>query len=108
MKFFYSLLLLLLLAQNIITAGNSQKTSLSGTITDKATGQTIPGVTIYVPDLKTGAVTDINGHYLIENLPQTKVLVQITFIGYKTIVETIDLSQITTRDFALEISAKEI
>jgi len=84
------------------------KTSLSGKVTDKVTGETIPGVTIYIPDLKTGAVTAIDGTYKIDNLPQTKVLVQITYLGYKTIIETIDLKVTTTKDFALETSAKEI
>ena len=47
------------------------KTSLSGKITDKESGQPIPGVTIYIPDLKTGAVTGMDGTYKIDNLPQT-------------------------------------
>jgi iron complex outermembrane receptor protein len=84
------------------------KTSLSGTVTDKKTGESIPGVTIYIPDLKTGTSTGINGKYRIDNLPQSKVLVQVNCIGYQTIVETIDLSATTTRDFVMESSIKEI
>ena len=34
------------------------KVTLSGKITDKATGEAVPGVYVYIPDLKTGAVTD--------------------------------------------------
>src|SRR3954464_11701398 len=84
------------------TSAGAGKASLSGKITDKITGEGIPGVTIYIPDLKTGGVTDINGAYKLDNLPQTKILVQISYIGYKTIVETIDLSTTTTKDFAME------
>jgi iron complex outermembrane receptor protein len=84
------------------------KTSLSGTITDKETGQAIPGVTIYIPDLKTGAVTAADGTYKIDNLPQAKLFLQISFIGYKTITEIVDLSIITTKNFILEPSVKEI
>ena len=79
----------------------SSKTSLSGKITDKQTGQTIPGVSIFIPDLKTGTVSKVDGTYRIDNLPQSKVLIQISFIGYKTIIETLDLSQITTKDYAM-------
>src|SRR6202008_475986 len=85
-----------------------QKTTLSGKVTDKQTGTTLPGVTIFIPDLKTGGVTGIDGTYKLENLPSSKMLFQISFIGYKTIIETIDLSVTTTKDLVLEPSVKEI
>lgn len=85
-----------------------QKTSLSGNIKDKQTGESLPGVTVYIPDLKTGAVSTIDGTYKIENLPSTKILVQVSFLGYKTIIEMIDLSSTTSKDFVMEISIKEI
>lgn len=84
------------------------KTSLSGKVTDKTTGEALPGVTLYVPDLKTGAVTTIDGTYKIDNLPQTKILIQISFLGYKPIIETIDMSKVTVKDFTLESSIKEM
>ena len=84
------------------------KTSLSGKVTDKATGEALPGVTLYFPDLKTGTVTAIDGTYKIDNLPTTKMLIQVSFVGYKTIVETIDLSLVATKNFLLETSIKEI
>lgn len=84
------------------------KTSLSGKITDKESGQPIPGVTIYIPDLKTGAVTGMDGTYKIDNLPQTKLFLQVSFIGYKSITEIVDLSTTTTKDFVLEASVKEM
>jgi iron complex outermembrane receptor protein len=87
---------------------SSGKTSLSGSITDKETGQPIPGVTIYIPDLKTGTVTAADGTYKIDNLPQAQLFIQISFIGYKTITEILDLSVTTTKDFVLEPSVKEI
>ncbi len=86
----------------------ADKTSLSGKIVDKKTGDALPGVTIYITDLKTGAVSDINGTYKIENLPTSKVNVQVSFIGYKLIVESVDLSSITKKDFALEESVAEL
>lgn len=108
-KIFYLLLAAFILQSNYINAHiGSGKTSLSGKVTDKETGTTIPGVTIYIPDLKTGAVTSIDGTYKIDNLPQTKILVQVNFLGYKTIIETIDLSQTTTKNFVMETSVKEI
>lgn len=83
------------------------KTSLSGKITDGETGQAIPGVTIYIPDLKTGTVTGMDGTYKIDNLPQAKLFFQINLVGYESITEVIDLAAITTKDFILIPSVKE-
>lgn len=107
-KIFYALAIGLLLLSGRLDAGTGQKTSLSGKITDKATGATIPGVAVYIPDMKTGAVSNAEGIYKIENLPQTKLLIQVSFLGYKTIIETVDLSTVTLKDFAMEVSVKEI
>lgn len=102
------LLLIICISKHLSSLNDPVKTSLSGKITDKATGNTLPGVIIYIPDLKTGAVSKNDGSYLIENLPTTKMLFQISFIGYKTIIETIDLSQVTVKDFSMETYVKEI
>ncbi|MCB0629589.1 MAG: TonB-dependent receptor [Saprospiraceae bacterium] len=84
------------------------QTSLSGIITDKTTGEPLLGAGVYLPDLKTGAASDIDGTYLINNLPARKIRVEVTYLGYKSIVETIDLAETNTRDFALEESISEI
>ena len=109
-KIFYSFLAIILFivtdaSAHIWSAG---KTSLSGKITDKETGEALPGVSLYFSDLKTGTVTSVDGTYKIDNLPSAKMLIQISFLGYKTIIENIDLSLITKKDFVLETSVKEI
>jgi iron complex outermembrane recepter protein len=82
--------------------------SLSGKIIDKKTNAPITGVYISIPELRTGAISDKDGLYRIERLPKTKILVQVSFLGYKTTIESIDLNTTTTMDFALEESAVEI
>lgn len=98
------------LISNSLFANNSapSKTSLSGKITDKQTGEPLPGVTIYLPDLKTGTISNADGTYKIENLPQRKVLVQVKFIGYKLMAQSIDLAITQTKDFVLEESVNEL
>lgn len=82
------------------------KTSLSGKITDPE-GLAIPGVTIYIPDLKTGTVTGVDGTYKMEDLPQAKLFFQVSLIGYESITEVIDLSAVTVKDFVLTPAVKE-
>jgi hypothetical protein len=75
--------------------------SLKGKILNKETGETIPGAAIYIPDLKKVTVSDINGNYSFESLPRTHLLVKISYLGFKTILENIDFATITTKDFLL-------
>ncbi len=83
-------------------------TTLTGKITDKDGNKPIAFATVYFPDLKTGTSSDLNGNYTIDNLPEIKVLVQVSCLGYKAIVETIDLSDVGKRDFQMEYVATEM
>ena len=82
-------------------------TSLHGKITDK-NGEPIIGVSIYFPELKTGAITSIDGTYLIDNLPKRNMFMQISSVGYNMIAENIDLTNVRKRDFVMEESITEI
>lgn len=104
----YSILFKSTYAYSAIHVLDYLKTTLSGRITDHATGEPLPGVSIYLPDLKTGTVTDINGKYILDNLPQSKVLVQVSYIGYKLIAVTLDLTILNTRDFAMDEAIAEL
>jgi len=79
--------------------------TISGKISDKSTNEPLPGATIFIPDLETGTVTDENGLYKITNLPKSKFLVQVKYVGYTQVTQIIDLSDKTIFDFVLELSA---
>ena len=84
------------------------KTKLSGIVTDKKTGEKIAGASIYFPDLQAGTTTDAKGSFTINNLPKSKALLQVSFIGYRTIIETIDLDTVTIKNFEMETAATEM
>ncbi|MBP9159303.1 MAG: TonB-dependent receptor [Flavobacteriales bacterium] len=109
-RFFRTILLLLLAAPAMAAPANpaAGKTTLSGIVTDKASGKSIPGAEVYFPDLHTGAVTDLDGNYVIQDLPTTKALVKVSMVGYATFTATIDLATETTRDFVLSESVTEM
>ena len=66
---------------------------LTGVITDKADGKSIIGATVSIPDLHTGSITDANGHYSINNLPKGVFLVQVSYLGYASITQKVDLTK---------------
>ncbi|HJV78227.1 MAG TPA: SusC/RagA family TonB-linked outer membrane protein, partial [Paludibacter sp.] len=55
---------------------------VSGKVTDEA-GQSLPGVSVLVKGTKQATITDVNGSYLINNLPKNATL-QFSFIGMLT------------------------
>jgi len=98
---------LLLVASSWADNMGNQHTNINGKITDRH-GEPITGVTVYFPELKTGAVTDTVGNYTLDNLPKRTLLVQITAVGYKLIAENIDLKTIDKKDFIMTESVVEI
>lgn len=87
---------------------NSTNAHLSGKVTDKTTGELLPGVSIYFPDLKTGTATKEDGSYFMDKLPATKLLIQVSYLGYKMQSKQLDLAITQTQDFSMELSATEI
>ncbi len=51
------------------------------------------GATVSLPELNKGTITNESGEYLISNVPNGKVKVQFSFIGYNTEIKTIEISQ---------------
>lgn len=85
----------------------SGKAVLSGRVTDGKTGESLPGATIYIPDLKSGVTSDTSGWYHLGNLPKSSLLIQVSYIGYGAITEQIDLRKVQTRDFRLDATPVE-
>ena len=73
--------------------------SIQGTVYDKDTKETLPGVAVYIPDLKVGTLTDSSGSFTFSKISAGKFLIQIKFIGYATKILTVS----TTDNEALKI-----
>jgi hypothetical protein len=87
-----------------------QKFTLSGIITDANSNETLIGVNIIIPELKTGVTTNEYGFYSI-TLPKGIYAVQISYLGYQNIEESINLNQNIKNNFKLfsnETALKEV
>ena len=58
--------------------------SIAGTVTDTRTGEAIIGANVLLAGTTTGAATDIEGNYVISNLPAGTYDLTISYITYKT------------------------
>ena len=83
------------------------KFTLSGTVSEASSNETLIGVTIVIPELKTGVTTNEYGFYSI-TLPQGEYQVQISYLGFKEVQQTIVLSENKKLNFRLEESAEEL
>ena len=87
-----------------------EKFTLSGTIIDANSNETLIGVNVVIPELKTGVTTNEYGFYSL-TIPQGKYTVQISYLGYQTIEESINLNQNIKNNFNLysnETALKEV
>ena len=93
-------------SQSVKAQKKAERYSLSGKITDTS-GAPLQGASVYISDLKKGSVADANGNYVIHNIPDGNYVVEIKFIGYKTILQNIDFDQDKVENVAMQISVTE-
>ena len=101
------LLLLFTTAAFAIGPGGTGNGTLKGVVTDKADGKPIIGASINVPDIRSGTITDVNGHYNLTNLPKGVYLVQVSYLGYSTFTQRVDFTKTTELNIQLQASAIE-
>ncbi|MGE5314932.1 MAG: TonB-dependent receptor domain-containing protein [Acidobacteriota bacterium] len=56
---------------------------IRGSVVDAATGESLPGVNVLVAGTTRGSITDINGNFVIGNMPLGTYTVTVSFVGYK-------------------------
>ncbi len=88
-------------AQKPIAVRISNGGSLSGKIIEKNKGNALPGTSVYIADLKLGAVADSGGNYSFRKLPTGSYLLEVHSIGYKTITKNIFIKGETIANFEL-------
>lgn len=87
----YFLAILLLLPVYAFSTVESSNNKLKGTVLDLEEGTPLPGVSIFIPELQKGTTSKADGSYLLDHLPTGKLTIQFSFIGYESIIETINI-----------------
>lgn len=93
-------LIILLLLLNFIVYGQSTKTthSISGRVLDSETKIQMPGAKIVLKKVQdsviiNGSITDREGNFKIDNLKVGNYRMQISFLGYKTIIKSFSIDE---------------
>ena len=85
--------------------GQASMGRISGTVVDAETGDPLIGATVVVVGLELGAMADLEGTYLIRNVPAGLHAVQVSMIGYaaKRITEIqVEPGQVSRIDITVE------
>ncbi len=86
---------------------SQKRFTLSGTISDKASNETLIGVTVAIQELKTGTTTNEYGFYSI-SIPPGEYTVVISYIGFKNIVQKVNLDKDQKIDFNIEEAVEQL
>jgi iron complex outermembrane recepter protein len=89
----------------VISAISQQRSEVTGTVTDIKTGLPLRAASVVLSESKMGTTTDSNGRYQLGNVPLGHTIIEVSYEGYRTIVEHVDVrSGNNTRDFTLSSS----
>ncbi len=92
--------LVLLLSSTVVMAQNL----LQGTVVDKATGETLIGVSVHCAETKKGTVTDIDGRFALELSGSEKEII-LTYMGFADVTIRIKNGQFNLGKIEMDTEA---
>ncbi len=103
MKFLIALLLTFVIASPILAVNN---VTISGYVRDGKSGENLPGANIQIVSLKRSVTTNNYGFYSI-SIPNGEYIFKISYLGYDTKEEKINLTQNKSNNFELLPKTKQ-
>jgi outer membrane receptor protein involved in Fe transport len=102
-------LLLIIFVSSPVFAGTTGK--IAGRIVDRETGEPLPGVNVIVKETTLGSTTDIDGYYVVLQVPPGVHSVIASMVGYATITinnVNVHIDQTATVDISMTSEVIEI
>ncbi|MCH8490839.1 MAG: TonB-dependent receptor, partial [Oceanicaulis sp.] len=89
----------------VVQLATAQTATITGKISDEKL--LLQGVSVSIPKLNSGTVTDKEGNYALKELKEGSYTLKISFVGFRTIEETIEVKDGETivRNFTLQEDA---
>jgi len=84
-----------------LTSGVLATQNIHGFIRDNQTGEPLPYANVILPDLNRGAVSDIDGYFVISDLPVGTHTLIVSIIGYAKHIQSVQLA--VNMDLRLDI-----
>ena len=71
---------------------SQNNSSVYGFVTDSSNGEALIGANVFIKDLALGMATDINGYYVLQEIPMGSYEISVSYVGYKILIQKIDIS----------------
>lgn len=84
--------------------------SISGTVTDGESGETLIGVNILIDELNLGAATDIDGRFEFDDVPAGTYQLEARYVGFNTLSEevTVQDGEETVLNLEMDVSTAQL
>lgn len=104
-RFFFTLLIVLFSFSSLLFAQTLTR-SITGTVTDKISSQPLIGVSVVLnDDDNVGTTTDVEGKFILDNVPMGRQQFKFSYIGFQTYVtEGIIISSSRAEELNVELS----
>lgn len=86
---------------------SQEKFTLSGTISDGGSNETLIGANVYIKEIDRAVAANEYGFYSI-SLPAGTYTVQVSFLGFGTVEEVVNLNQNIKKNYAMAPDSKEL
>jgi TonB-dependent receptor len=98
-----SLSFLIILLLTLSLNGLSQSFRVAGHITDGSSKNKLAGTTVLIKNTRKGTISDSNGYFILEGIPDREIELEITFLGYKKEVFQLDLLKLSKNDLKISL-----
>ena len=97
---------LFLMIQSAFAAASG---SVAGRVLDRDSGEPLPGANVTIVGTSIGASTDLEGKYVLRNVPTGKQSMKVTYIGYRSVTMDVTVGEnaTLTQDYHLVVQALE-
>ena len=66
------------------------RTTISGTVRDAESGETLPYASVLAVGTTLGAATNVDGYFVLIGVPADSLMLRVTYLGYQTTLVRID------------------
>ncbi len=96
-----------LLLNSFLYVSGQQKYTISGSVNETSSNETLIGVNVTIPELKTGVTTNEYGFYSI-TIPEGTYTISVSYLGFKDISKKIVLDSNKKINFALTEAVEQL
>lgn len=101
-------IVVLLFSMSATSLFAAETIEFNGKVIDAFTKESLPGANVSIPDLRISLITNADGGFFIKNAPtRGTFLIQVSYLGYKTLTQTVDFSKGAALVFELHESVIE-